>query len=230
MNTWYTRLMCNTEIASTGAVALNLKNAVKTGLFMGFEDPKSLDASIASDVSTWFHTQLKPWFLNLSARLGNQSGRDQLISPEYIFNVNEIVKALYVARSFYATKSDAAFMTSLKDVAKYQSLFCEELAAAVLQAYANSIAEYDLTPKEAATETEASSYQGSTPEDFNWPGTVLSYHSKINNVESTQQESTNQNCPGSGNGNDYLPWVITAAFGLIAWAAAAKKPDSNGNK
>ena len=226
MNTWYTRLMFNTEIASNGAVALQLKELVKTGLFSGVSDPKSLDANIAGDVSTWFHIQFKPWFMALSTLLGPESDRNQLVSPQYIFNINEITKALFVARSFYATKADEAFMTSIKDVAKYQALFCEELAAAVNQAYANSIVEYGLMPKEAATETEASSYEGSTPENFNWPGTVLSYHSKIKNVESTQQTTEQIGCPGNGN-SQYLPWVFTAAFGLIAWAAAAKKPDSN---
>ncbi len=221
MNTWYTRLICNTDVAANGTVAVRLIAAIKTGLFPNVTGPKSLDANVSGDVSTWFHTQFKPWFLSLSVGLGSETERSQLVSKAYFWKINEIVKALYVARSFYATKADEAFMTSIKDVARYQALFCEELATALMQAYVESVKEYDLSVKVVGTETEASSYQGSTPEKFNWPGTVLSYHSKIINVES---EQTNQNCQGKAHGNgQYLPWVFTAAFGLIAWAAAAKK-------
>ena len=221
MNTWYTRLMCNTEIAANGAVAIRLAEAVNTGLFPNFMDAKSLDANVAGDVSTWFHTQFKPWFLNLSTKLGSEVEENELVSEVYFSQINEVVKALYVARSYYATKADEAFMSSIRNVASYQALFCEELAAAVLQAYANSIKQYGLFVKTAGTETEASSYKGSTPEKFTWPGTVLSYHSKIINVET---EQTTPDCQGSAKGNgQYLPWVFTAAFGLIAWAAAAKK-------
>lgn len=223
---WYKNLICSLQIPASGAVASVLKQAVATGLFpKGISQANLLDASITEDVGRWFATKLSPWFIGLTVNLGNTSEKEVVISSEYIEKVNQILVALNVARSYYATASEGAILTSLKSVAQLKAIICEELEKAVAAAYKMTLESNGYSVGEASVQTEASSYQGTTPEAFKWGKTTLAYHKIFTAVEGEAAQQETQ-CPQPGKqSKDYLPWVIAGAFGLIAWTAAASKKE-----
>lgn len=223
---WYKKLICSLEITASGAVANVLKQFVSTGLFPnGISQVNLLDASVSKDVAEWFNSLLKPWFKDLSILLGNSSEKEVVTSPEYWEKVNQILVALNVARSYYATTADGTIITSLEDVAQIKALICEELEKAVAAAYKMTLESNGYVVEEAPVQTEASSYQGNTPEAFKWAKTTLAYHKKFTAVEGQGTEQQQQ-CEQPGKQRkDYIPWVIATAFGLIAWTAAASKKE-----
>lgn len=219
--TWYQKLISCIEVAGNGVVAVFLRSTVETGLFSLAPKINGLDTSVSADVSDWFHTRLKPWFSKITLKAGGVVGVEDLSSSEFISEVNDIITSLHVSRAYYAKVADETFITSLENVSRLKARFCEELAEAVQGSYEKALAQYGLVPQYQMEITEASSYEGITPEFFNWPGTIEAYHQIITDVaqEGQQQEQQER----KNNVPQYLPWVFTAAFGLIAWSAAAKK-------
>lgn len=200
MSNWYSSLFSRLEVFTDNATANKLKVNLLEACLSVLPGAKMLDVSVSDDVLLWFETIFSPWFSKLSVNLVNSEG------------INEVLTALNVARSYYETKVDQELLTSTKDVYRYKVRICEDLAGLIINTFRNPSGE------NIYVQTEASSYSGSTPEPFNWPGTVLSYHQILETVN-IEGEKT-QECSGK---KDFLPWVITAAFGLIAWSAAASK-------
>ena len=220
---WYKRLITKIEVSATGTVAAFLQTAANSGLFQKEPVSTGIDTSVSTDVAKWFNTILNPWFAELSAKLGYETELDQLTSSGYSERVNEMIIALWVARSYYAKTADESFITSLKKVALYKAAICEELALAVQTAYRNAIEQYGELEGAVFTQTIASAYSGTTPETFIWPGTVVVNHIIFENVElaSKNQESTSE---GKAKEKELLPWVFTGIFGVIALVAASSKP------
>lgn len=228
-NTWYTRLKAQLQINATGIVAENLRSTLAAGIFQSATSPfggqGALDVQVSNDVAQWFNAKFKPWFYQLTSSLTVENEVSELTSSTYANLINEAVAALFVARSYYAKKADETIYTSLKNVALYKALFCEEAAQSIAFAYEQALRQYGGFEGKERMTTVASEHEGSTPENFNWNNNhVLVNHVKFENVtimegENNQQQQQ-QNCSGNGQ---YLPWVICAAFGIIAWSAAAKK-------
>lgn len=221
--TWYQKLVRCIEVAGTGNVAELLRSTVDTGLFSLAPKSNGLDASISEDVSDWFHTRFKPWFTKITLGLGAATSREDLVSGTYITHLNSAITALHVARAYYAKQADNEFVSSLEHVARYQAQFCEELAEALQVVYIKALAAHGLEPVIGSTITEASSYRGVMPEGFNWPGPIEAFHQIIKDVVQEGQQQQQQQEEQKVKIPQYLPWVFTAAFGLIAWSAAAKK-------
>ncbi len=217
-------ILCGVRIYGTGAVAQLVNQLVQAGPIERQPNLNSLDASVFEDLKKWFDTSFNPWFLDLTTEIGGENEASLVSSPEYFQKINQVTTALQVARSYYSKVADEEFMSSLKNVARMKARFCEALAEAIGQAYETVLKQTGLEPEYRLQITEASSYEGSTPEIFKWPGTIEAYHQIIIDVETEgttqaqQQEKQTQN-----KTQQYLPWVFTAAFGLIAWSAAAKK-------
>ena len=141
-------------------------------------------------------------------------------------SINKIITALFVARSYYAKVADSEFNSSLKNVGLYKAAICEEIAKSLALAFEEALRQYGNTIEGKIMEsTIASIYTGSTPEKFIWNGNVIVNHVKYENLKvmQTLKNTTPEepvNCSGE---KQYLPWVFCAAFGLIAWASAAKE-------
>ena len=223
MSTWYKRLICKTEVSATGAVAGSLRSSVQTGLFEKQPLSTGLDTSVSTDVAQWFNTIFNPWFAELSAKLGPEAEINLLISPEYSERVNEVLIALWVARSYYVKTADEAFISSLEKVARFKAQFCEEIALAVQSAYKDTLAQYGEFEGAVFTQTIASAFDGTTPETFNWPGTVVVNHIIFENME-LASENQEQFGEGKPQQKELLPWVFTGIFGVIALVAASSKP------
>lgn len=221
--TWYQKLIRCIEVAGNGAVAELLRSTVDSGLFSLAPKANALDASVATDVSDWFHTRLKPWFMKITLGLGTATSEQELVSVGYITHLNNALTAIHVARSYYAKQADDAYMSSLKSVYRFQAQFCEELAELLQGSYEKALAAYNLVPVYRGNLTEASTYKGVTPEGFKWPGTIEAFHQIIIEVAQEGQEQQQNQGQQQSRIPQYLPWVFTAAFGLIAWSAAAKK-------
>lgn len=224
--TWYQKLISCVEVAAFGAVARLLKSTVETGLFSKKPEINGLDSQVTTDVEKWFLENFRPWFAELSKKLGSATDKTVLLSPAYIIQVNQVITALHVARAYYAKLASEAYVSSIEEVNVLQAAFCEEMAKAVSYSNTRVLAQYGIEPKQGIAMTEASSYTGTTPEGFKWPGTVVANHK----IFSHEETHINQPQPTAGQPlkagkifKDHLPWVFTAAFGLIAWSAAAKK-------
>ncbi|NJW53542.1 hypothetical protein [Salinimicrobium oceani] len=219
---WYQRLISRIEVAGNGMVAEFLRSTVETGLFSKAPNINALDASIPGDVSEWFASSFKPWFMKVTLNLGVLANQEILTSQAFINTVNQVVESLNVARSYYAKEADFSMITSLENAARLKAQMCEEAASAVFTAYEKALAQFGLVPQYGMAITESSSFDGSTPEVFKWKKITEAYHKKIIDVnkegtENQEQQQKTSHIP------QYLPWVFTAAFGLIAWSAAAKK-------
>lgn len=227
--TWYQKLISCIEIAAFGAVAGVLKSAVATGLFSKQPEINGLDSQVVVDVERWFLKKMNPWFKTLTQQLGSVTDKNVLVSPAYIDQINQVITALHVARAYYAKLASEAYVTSIEEVNMLQAAFCEELATAVAASYTGVVSQYGTEPKEGISITEASAYTGSMPDGFQWPGTVIVNHKiftpkEHEEVSINQPQSTaEQRVKTEKSKRDYLPWVFTAFFGLIAWSASAKK-------
>lgn len=222
--TWYKSLITKIEVSATGTVAAFLQTAAESGLFQKVPVGTGIDTSVSVDVAQWFNTVFNPWFAELSAKLGYESELEQLTSSGYSERINEVLIALWVARSYYAKQADVALITSLKNVALYKAAICEELALAVQNSYRKSVEQYGefQYQGEVFTQTIASAYNGTTPETFTWPGTVVVNHIIFQDVEAGENNQE-ENVKSTGQ-KELLPWVFTAAFGVIALIAASSKP------
>lgn len=224
--TWYQKLIVCVEVAAHGAVAGILKSTVETGLFSKPLDTNGLDSALTADVEKWFLENFKPWFKELSKRLGAITDKTVLLSPMYVAQVNGIITALHVARAYYAKQASESLVSSMEDVALVKAAFCEALATAVAGSYKKVVEQYGITPDETLAFTEASKYTGTMPEGFSWTGNVVANHKIFSHEETkiNQPQPTAKQPVITGKViKDHLPWVFTAFFGLIAWSAAAKR-------
>jgi len=221
---WYSRLKCNLEITTAGIVAVSLRTIFTGNKFQNVPKTRDLDSNIPADITQWFTVVLNPWFGKLSAELGVNNTVRELTDPTYTDKINSIITALYVARTYYAKQADASYITSLKTVAIYKAALCEELAKAIGAAYEGALLQFGAEIKgKTRITTIASSYEGTGPENFKWDGDYLVNHVQYENIEvMDNQEETKE----TKRTKDLLPWVFTAAFGLIAWSAAAAKSNS----
>lgn len=214
------------NISGTGVVARNLQAAIDgRGITIECDDKAGsiLDTAVFDDVLVWFRMNFNPWFADLSSKLGVEQNQMELIQPGYYSRLNEIIAALNVAKAYYALKANEAFMTSIEDVANVKGIICETLSTGIIEAYELAIGKPEGMNILENSSTIATTYEGSIPEVFKWPDTVtIAYHKKFTRVEQGGNNTGDQAQINSGS-KQYLPWVFTAAFGLIAWSAAAKK-------
>lgn len=222
---WYSCLLESLEISGTGIVAENLREVLNTAMFQKLPESKELDPNLSGDVNMWFTAVFNPWFTSISGGLTTGNSEAELVSPGYCEQLNKIIIGLYVARAFYAKTADSEFVTALKVLALYKAAVCEEIAKSIVFAFEKAAFQYGNELKGRTIETTiASIYTGSTPERFIWNGNVLVNHVKYQDLKIMGNPTDNQNQVGNCSGsNQYLPWVFCAAFGLIAWASAAKE-------
>lgn len=224
--TWYQKLICALKVHNTGTVMQVLASYLATGLFSG--DPKkqgSLDTSVAQDVTRWFHGQFKPWFEQVT------KGQRDFTSAEYIDQFNRILQGLHVSRSYYAKQASQEYMSSLQAVAQWKANICEELAAAMIASYEAAGNRHGFEVATINTITESSSYQGSLPESFKWKEVIEVYHPIISSVSTPSADQVpdpeeKQPVPGEIRTivkKSNTPWIVAAAFGLIAWRASGSK-------
>lgn len=218
-NNWYTRLKCDLEITTAGIVAVTLRTLFSGNQFQNLPVTRDLDSNIQRDITEWFTAIFNPWFGKLSASLVVNNTVQELTDTTYSEKINNIITALYVARTYYAKQADSSYITSLKGVALYKAALCEELAKTIGAAYEHALQQFGTKKMEKTRiSTIASTYEGVGPEYYNWGGDYIVNHVQYENIEVMAEETTKEK-----GTKDYLPWVITAAFGLIAWSAAAAK-------
>ncbi len=214
------------NISGTGIVARNLQAAVDGGSIKVECDDSTgsiLDTAVFDDAAVWFRMKFNPWFADLSAKLGSEQDHITLIQPGYYNRLNEIISALNVAKAYYSLKANEAYMTSIEDVENVKGIICETLSNGIIEAYELAIGKPEGMNILENSSTIGTTYQGSIPEVFKWPDTItIAYHKKFTKVEQGGNNNEDQQQCNSGS-KQYLPWVFTAAFGLIAWSAAAKK-------
>lgn len=227
---WYNRLIKSIEIPATGVVAGHVKAALPKMLEkVPFDN--SLDTSVSEDVCQWFEAVLEPWFAELSASLEIKDTGTELSSEGYTYEINKIITALMVSRSWYQTKANEGFMTSLKTVAGFKALICEELATAVATAYTTALDNHGEWEGKTIIDTVSSEYTGTTPEKFTWNNTVGAYHTFFERVQmvgyaarekriEAEAEEKEGKKPASKN---YVPWVVAGIFGLVALNNASTK-------
>jgi len=214
---WYHHLKCKLEITAAGIVAATLHTFFSGNQFQKLPATRDLDSNIEKDVTQWFNGSFNPWFSKLSAGLTVNNTVTELTASSYLEKINSIITALFVARTYYAKQADSSYITSLKSVALYKAAMCEELAKAIGAAYQYESNKFGCEIIEKTSiSTIASTYEGSGPVNYKWDGEYLVNHfqyKKTGVMEETKDKKT----------KDYLPWVISAGFFLIAWSAAAAK-------
>jgi hypothetical protein len=207
-------------VSGNGAISGSVVAAVMNGLIKGETQGNSLDSDVYEDINRWFNNSFNPWFASATNVFGLETKESDLLHPDYYAGINEIITALNVSRSNYELQGGQEIISSLETVAFMKALICEELSNAIISSYEKAIG---VTPDfygKSDTSTIASEYTGTTPERFIWPeNVVISYHKKFINMNKNEVETDNR----PKKPKQYLPWVFTAGFGLIAWAAAAKK-------
>jgi len=94
----------------------------------------------------------------------------------------------------------------------------EELANCIGAAYETALNQFgtEIIGKTRIS-TMASTYEGTGPENYKWDGEYLVNHIQYEKIENMEQST---DCKKGKT--DYLPWIITSGFFLIAWSAAAK--------
>jgi hypothetical protein len=217
---WYNQLLRNLQVSGNGAISGSVVAAVMNGLIKGETQGNSLDSDVYEDVNRWFNNSFNPWFAQVSQVFGLETQKEDLLYPDYYAGINELISALNVSRSYYELQGSQEIITSLETVAYMKALICEELSNVIISSYEKAIG---VTPDfygKSDSYTIATEYTGTTPERFVWPeNTVISYHKQFLNMN--KNEKVTDNIPRTPK--QYLPWVFTVGFGLIAWAAAAKK-------
>ncbi len=218
---WYSRLKCKIEISTAGIVAISLRTIFSSNQFQNVPVTRDLDSSIEKDITNWFTVIFNPWFGKLSTGIVVNNTANELTDSSYSDKINSIITALYVARTYYAKQADSSFITSLKSVALYKAAICEEVARSLGCAYEDALLQFGAKIiGKTRISTVASTYEGTGPENYRWDGDFLVNHVQYENIEvmsEKEEEATKEK-----RTKDYLPWVFTAAFGLIAWSAAAK--------
>lgn len=222
---WYTRLKCELEITTAGIVAVSLRTIFSSNQFQNLPVSRDLDSNIREDITQWFTAKFNPWFGKMSASLSVNNSLRELSDPTYSDKINSIITALYVARTYYAKQADSSYITSLKAVALYKAAMCEELAKSIGAAYELALRQFgNGIEGKTRISTVASTYEGTGPENYKWDGDYLVNHVQYENIEVMAEETTEET--KGKRTRDLLPWVFTAAFGLIAWSAAAAKSSS----
>ena len=227
MSAWYQNILKKIQINSSGIVSAFLNEITNSGALKSTykSNPTALDVDVENTVVGWFNLLFNPWFSELSVRLGVDDNFRALTSSEYVAKINRTIQELAVARAYYAQQANDAMFSSLKYVALHKAAICEELAKAISEAYEKALRRYgDSITGKTIEQTEVHEFDGSRPEPYKWQGKEIIVNTiKYENVAVDQQENEQSNETTTSRVPQYLPWVFTAAFGLIAWSAAAKK-------
>ena len=218
-NTWYKSKI---KITSAGIVAVNIRAAIEAEMFQDLPKYSHIDVSLSSDIREWFDNVLNPWFGELSRGLTVDNNLNELINSSYTDNINRIITSLFVANSYYQVQAESNYLSSsLKNVSLYKAGLCEQLAKTIVYAYEEALKQFGSNIQGKTVKTTVAANYIDTPEPFNWTGNVLVnniHYEKVRVMESNNQETQQPECK-----TQYLPWVFTAAFGVIAWTAAASK-------
>ena len=227
MSAWYQEILKKIQITASGIVADLLNEITNSGALKSTykSNPTALDVDVENTVVGWFNLLFNPWFSELSVRLGVDDNLEALTSSEYAAKISRIIQELAVARAYYAQQANDAIIGSLKYVALHKAALCEELATAISEAYEKALHRYgNSISGKTIEQTEVHEFDGSRPEPYKWQGKEIIVNTiKYENVAVDQQENPQSNETTTSRVPQYLPWVFTAAFGLIAWSAAAKK-------
>ena len=220
---WFKHILSGLSVNATGVVADHLEAYIQEPkLQTQYEVVSScLDVSAARDLQEWADKTFANWFHELTQLLEVENSLEALTNPNYTDFINRIITALEVSRAYYAQQaSEDSFLNSLRTVALRKAIVCEALSAYVIQSYSDALKEYGNEIKgHTINSVEAHLYEGTQPENFKWKKkNVFVNHIIFENVSVDQETEKAKN-----TGRDYLPWVFTAAFGLIAWSAAARK-------
>ena len=217
-------ILSNLQLPATGTIVNYVKSVISGGLIDRLPSINDLDSSLFEDVRNWIEEEFLPYIQDLSLLLGDTADKATIISPEYAERVNEVIASLHVSRAYYISKADETLVTSLENVSRLKAKICEKIANAVATAYDQLLSAAGVEAKSTTT-TAASAFQGKTPESFSWTGTVLAVHPQfsVKTVVQAPKEQSGANPLQGKPVKDYLPWVFTAFFGLIAWTSAAKK-------
>ncbi|MGB7841158.1 MAG: hypothetical protein WBL21_00095 [Salinimicrobium sp.] len=226
MSAWYKEILEKIQINASGIVADLLQQILSSDILTTIykSNPSALDVDVDNQVKSWFEKIFNPWFSGLTVRLGIDDNLQALTSSEYTEKINRTIQELGVARAYYAQQANDAFISSIKYVALHKAALCEDLARSISESYEKALLRYGNTISGKSIEiTDVHDFNGSTPEPLKWNNKEIIVNTiKYENVAVDQQEQPS-NEKTTSRVPQYLPWVFTAAFGLIAWSAAAKK-------
>ncbi|MDT0689365.1 hypothetical protein RM549_06180 [Salegentibacter sp. F188] len=212
------------EVAAIGPVADALKIVLEGDIETTYKaDANILDVSASEDMEIWFNKIFSSWFSSLTARLTVADDFKVLTANDFTQELNQVIEALEVARAYYAQQANFEIISSLENVALQKAAICEIAAKAVVTAYEVALNTYgsEFTGREWVS-IQANFFEGSTPEPYQWQKkNIIVNLINFNNV--AVENSENQEQPVQTRVPQYLPWVFTAAFGIIAWSAASKK-------
>ncbi|MDT0643698.1 hypothetical protein RM553_12720 [Zunongwangia sp. F363] len=219
-----TAILKRLEVKAIGPVAENLKNLLAAAEIKTTYDAQAniLDTGLSSDVAEWVKI-FRPWFSGLTENLSVADDFERLSANEYTEKLNQVIEALEVARAYYAQQANFEIISSLAKVALQKAAICEIAALAVIKAFEASLSLYGsgFSGKEFVS-VEANFYEGSRPEPYQWQKkNIIVNLINFNNVAVDNSENQEQKL--ESRVPQYLPWVFTATFALIAWSAAAKK-------
>ena len=218
MKNWFAKLIDSIHIPAFGIVAENLRLALKNGDFRQFKESEGTDVSISQEVKKWYDTHFLDWFSVLSVHLN----QDNTSINEFNEKINKVIQSLAVARGYYSKQADISITTSLKNVALAKVMLIEEVISSLVYSYEEGLKESGIEPNKSIEITNAVDYEGSSPEDFKWMKDKIIVNHVI--FETMQYPEEKQQCSQK---QDFLPWVIAAAFGLIAWSSAVTKQKSS---
>lgn len=220
MSNWYAALIDRIRVSASGIIADNLRNTLKSCAFRKFEEGQGIDVSVSQEVQKWFNATFEEWFSILSTKLGFLEGGISLFN--YSETINGIIQELSVARAYYSKQADVAMTTSLKNVALTKVMLIDEVVTSLVFSYEQALGAAGIDPVKTIEMTDAVNFEGSAPEVYRWKqNKVIVNHVKFEDMETSTGEQSQQ-C--AERKRDHLPWVIAAAFGLIAWSSAVTKP------
>ncbi len=219
MKNWFAILIDRIQVSASGMLAENFSQTLKCGVFRQFKESNGIDVSVSQEVKKWFDSHFSEWFANLSVMLTE----DKSSLNEFSEKINTLIKHLSVARGYYSKQADVAMTTSLKNVAQAKVMLIEELITSLIFSYEQCLKACGIEPNKTIEITNAIDFEGDSPEEYRWKhDKVIVNHTKFENMEDPAQPQNPQACKKGTK--DYLPWVITGAFFLIAWGSAVTKP------
>lgn len=217
MSNWFSILIDKIQISASGMIAERFKQVLNEGRFRQFEQGKGIDVSVSQEAKKWFDNYFLDWFAGLSVMINEDNSGINAFSEK----INKVIQSLAVARGYYSKQADVAMTTSLKDLALAKVMLIEEVITSLVFSYEQCLTACAIDPNKTIEMTNAIDFEGSTPEKYYWKhDKVIVNHTKFLNMEDSAQQSSQACEKGT---KDYLPWVITGAFFLIAWGSAVTK-------
>ncbi|MFV8280552.1 hypothetical protein ACNKXS_03355 [Christiangramia marina] len=226
MASWYNNLISKLQFSATGKVAENIKTALESGAFRTIEDSTGTDINVPNEISSWFHSKLKVWVLQLLSLIQEASN---YADPSYAAIINTVIQALEVARAYYAKQADTSFNTSLRNVALGKVKILEEIISSVIFGYEQTLKDANLLPVKTIQMTNAGKFEGSSIEDYKWNQLdrkkVIVNHVIFREMEDQTQGNNMKDCEKCKT--DYTPWAFAGFCALLAWSASVTKNSKN---